>query len=124
MNEPYLGGILYTATPPTKRYVFDIERLSGGEKTIAGLALMISLNRVSNIPFLIMDETDGFLDQANVIKMLRYLIRLIRRDNVQSVLITHKNGIFRNSDTLVGTTFSPKKVTSECFSLDLRQMSK
>lgn len=43
---------------------------------------MITLNRVSNIPILIMDETDSFLDSNNVLKMLKYLLKLIRKDYV------------------------------------------
>lgn len=41
-DEPFLHGIKYTAMPPTKRYR-DIEQLSGGEKTVAALALIFSI---------------------------------------------------------------------------------
>lgn len=43
-EEPYLGGVRYTAMPPGKRFV-EIEQLSGGEKTMAALALLFSIHR-------------------------------------------------------------------------------
>lgn len=43
-DEPYLYGIKYTVMPPTKRFR-DMEQLSGGEKTVAALALLFSIHR-------------------------------------------------------------------------------
>lgn len=43
-DEPYLYGIKYSAMPPTKRYR-DMSQLSGGEKTVAALALLFSIHR-------------------------------------------------------------------------------
>lgn len=43
-EEPFLHGIKYTAMPPTKRFR-DMEQLSGGEKTVAALALLFSIHR-------------------------------------------------------------------------------
>jgi DNA repair exonuclease SbcCD ATPase subunit len=43
-DEPYLHGIKYTAMPPTKRFR-DMEQLSGGEKTVAALALLFAIHR-------------------------------------------------------------------------------
>lgn len=43
-DEPFLHGIKYTAMPPTKRFR-DMEQLSGGEKTVAALALLFSIHR-------------------------------------------------------------------------------
>ena len=42
--EPYLGGIKFTAMPPSKRFR-DMEQLSGGEKTVAALALLLSIQQ-------------------------------------------------------------------------------
>ena len=44
MQEPYLGGIKYHAMPPMKRFR-DMEQLSGGEKTVAALALLFAIHR-------------------------------------------------------------------------------
>lgn len=43
-DDPFLHGIKYTAMPPTKRFR-DMEQLSGGEKTVAALALLFSIHR-------------------------------------------------------------------------------
>lgn len=43
-EEPYLGGLKYNAMPPMKRFR-DMEQLSGGEKTVAALALLFAIHR-------------------------------------------------------------------------------
>lgn len=51
VKEPYIGGIKYHAMPPMKRFR-DMEQLSGGEKTVAALALLFAIHRsVPAIPF-------------------------------------------------------------------------
>jgi len=47
-DEPFLHGIKYTAMPPTKRFR-DMEQLSGGEKTVAALALLFSIHRYQEL---------------------------------------------------------------------------
>jgi structural maintenance of chromosome 1 len=44
LKEPYLGGLKYHAMPPMKRFR-DMEQLSGGEKTVAALALLFAIHR-------------------------------------------------------------------------------
>lgn len=46
-DDPFLHGIKYTAMPPTKRFR-DMEQLSGGEKTVAALALLFSIHRYAS----------------------------------------------------------------------------
>lgn len=48
-EEPFLHGIKFTAMPPTKRFR-DMEQLSGGEKTVAALALLFSIHRCAQAP--------------------------------------------------------------------------
>ena len=48
-EEPFLGGIKYFAVPPTKRYR-DMDQLSGGEKTVAALALLFAIHRCGRPP--------------------------------------------------------------------------
>jgi structural maintenance of chromosome 1 len=47
-QEPYAGGIKYHAMPPMKRFR-DMEQLSGGEKTVAALALLFAIHRYRNL---------------------------------------------------------------------------
>lgn len=51
-DDPFLHGIKYTTMPPTKRFR-DMEQLSGGEKTVAALALLFSIHRYSQDPLLV-----------------------------------------------------------------------
>jgi len=120
-EEAYNGGVFYSATPPTKKFVYDVEQLSGGEKTMAGLALMLTANLVSEFPFMFFDESDAFLDQTNTKQLLEVIKLFAERNWMQFIVVTHKNLIFGNSQSLVGATFIPSKFTSECFSLDLRK---
>jgi structural maintenance of chromosome 1 len=53
-EEPYLGGIRYTAMPPMKRFR-DMEQLSGGEKTMAALSLLFSIHSFRQAPFFVLD---------------------------------------------------------------------
>ena len=48
-DDPFLQGIKYTTMPPTKRFR-DMEQLSGGEKTVAALALLFSIHRYPHRP--------------------------------------------------------------------------
>ena len=50
-DDPFLHGIKYTAMPPTKRFR-DMEQLSGGEKTVAALALLFSIHRYRIVLFI------------------------------------------------------------------------
>ncbi|KAF5825689.1 hypothetical protein DUNSADRAFT_7548, partial [Dunaliella salina] len=54
-DEPYQAGIKYTAMPPTKRFR-DMEQLSGGEKTVAALALLFAIHSYRPSPFFVLDE--------------------------------------------------------------------
>ena len=53
-DEPYLSGLRYTAMPPMKRFR-DMEQLSGGEKTMAALALLFSIHSYRQAPFFVLD---------------------------------------------------------------------
>src|SRR5690349_19428013 len=56
-EEPYLAGIKYTAIPPNKRFR-DMDQLSGGEKTVAALALLFAIHSYHPSPFFVLDEID------------------------------------------------------------------
>ena len=60
-QEPYLHGIKYHAMPPMKRFR-DMDQLSGGEKTMAALALLFAIHSYHPSPFFVLDEVDAALD--------------------------------------------------------------
>ncbi|KAJ1842170.1 Structural maintenance of chromosomes protein 1, partial [Coemansia sp. RSA 2703] len=71
-ESPYLAGVKYHAMPPLKRFR-DMDQLSGGEKSVAALALLFSLQTFRPAPFFVLDEVDAALDLANVAKLANYL---------------------------------------------------
>ncbi|KAJ3214675.1 Structural maintenance of chromosomes protein 1 [Dinochytrium kinnereticum] len=71
-DEPYLDGIKYHAMPPMKRFR-DMEQLSGGEKTVAALALLFAVHSYRPAPFFVLDEVDAALDNANVGRVAAYI---------------------------------------------------
>ncbi|KAJ2495772.1 Structural maintenance of chromosomes protein 1 [Coemansia sp. RSA 1972] len=77
-ESPYLAGVKYHAMPPLKRFR-DMDQLSGGEKTVAALALLFSLQTFRPAPFFVLDEVDAALDLANVAKLANFL-----RENARS----------------------------------------
>lgn len=88
-EEPYLGGVKYNAMPPGKRFV-EIEQLSGGEKTMAALALLFSIHSFHPAPFFVLDEVDAALDPTNVSKLARY-VREQAEKHVQFLIISLKS---------------------------------
>lgn len=71
-DEPYLSGIKYHAMPPMKRFR-DMEQLSGGEKTMAALALLFAIHTYQPSPFFVLDEVDAALDNTNVGRIASYI---------------------------------------------------
>jgi len=100
-DEPYLHGIKYNAMPPLKRFR-DIQELSGGEKTIAALALLFALHSYRPSPFFVMDEVDAALDIHNIAKLVRYMRLRVEKDNIQIIIISLKDDFYSRADALVG----------------------
>ena len=71
-QEPYNSGVRFSAMPPTKRFR-DMDQLSGGEKTMAALALIFAIHSYRSSPFFILDEVDAALDKTNVEKMAQFI---------------------------------------------------
>jgi structural maintenance of chromosome 1 len=117
-DEPYLAGIRYHAMPPMKRFK-DMEFLSGGEKTIAALALLFAIHSFNPSPFFVLDEVDAALDNSNVNKIANYITKHASPD-FQFIVISLKNGLFEKSDALVGIYREQEENSSRTLTLDLR----
>ena len=117
-EEPYLDGIKYDTIPPGKRFM-DMTHLSGGEKTVAALALLFAINSYSPAPFIVLDEVDAALDARNVAKVTRYIQN--RRLEQQCVIISLKERFYEKADGLVGICRDMAKGHSKVFTLDLSQ---
>jgi len=116
MEEPYTGGIRFTIMPPMKRHM-DIQQLSGGEKTMAALALLFSIHSFRQAPFFVLDEVDAALDNVNVKKICNYIKQ--RSRDFQCVVISLKEMFFEHADSLIGICKDVDSLSSEVLSLDL-----
>ncbi|KAJ3371551.1 Structural maintenance of chromosomes protein 1 [Allomyces arbusculus] len=115
-DEPYAEGVKYHAMPPMKRFR-DMEQLSGGEKTVAALALLFAIHSYRPSPFFVLDEVDAALDNANVAKVARYVVR--HREDVQFIIISLKNSFYERCQGLVGVYRDVDANSSGILTLDL-----
>jgi structural maintenance of chromosome 1 len=118
LEDPFLHGIHFNVVPPSKTYR-DITQLSGGEKTVAALALLFALHTFRPAPFFIMDEVDAALDAANVETVARYLQYRSSLDQV--ILISLKPQCYEKSESLVGVCVDRDQDSSKCIILDLTE---
>jgi hypothetical protein len=116
-DTPYLSGIKYHAMPPLKRFR-DMEHLSGGEKTMAALALLFAIHSYQPSPFFVLDEVDAALDNANVEKIKKY-IREHAGPGMQFIVISLKAGLFQDSESLVGVYRDQDVNSSRALTLDV-----
>lgn len=79
--------------------------LSGGEKALAGLGFLFALHLARPTPFIVLDEVDAPLDDANLGRFLRLIDSL--RLQTQVIVITHQKRTMEQADTLVGVTLNP-----------------
>jgi structural maintenance of chromosome 1 len=118
-DEPYLSGVKYNAMPPMKRFR-DMEQLSGGEKTVAALALLFAVHSYRPAPFFVMDEVDAALDNVNVKKVCAY-IRERTNGDFQCIVISLKDIMYERADALVGICRDQRACSSRTLSLDLER---
>jgi structural maintenance of chromosome 1 len=117
-DEPYLDGIKYNAMPPMKRFR-DMEQLSGGEKTVAALAMLFAIHSFHPSPFFVMDEIDAALDNVNVNKVCQYIRR--RSSDFQCIVISLKDSFYDKANGIVGVYRDNERNCSSSLSLDLDQ---
>jgi structural maintenance of chromosome 1 len=118
VEEPYKGGMKFNAMPPMKRFR-DMEQLSGGEKTVAALALLFAIHSYHPAPFFVMDEVDAALDNVNVLKVCNYIRQ--RSDDFQCIVISLKDMFYERSQSLVGICRDVATNSSRTMTLDLRR---
>ncbi|WVN85323.1 uncharacterized protein L203_100468 [Cryptococcus depauperatus CBS 7841] len=118
-EEPYLSGVNFSTMPPGKRFA-EMEQLSGGEKTMAALALLFAIHSFHPAPFFVLDEIDAALDATNVMKLARY-VRSQADKNVQFLIISLKSTLYEKADGLVGVYREQEENSSRVLTLDLRK---
>ncbi|MDB4984056.1 MAG: Smc, chromosome segregation ATPase, chromosome segregation protein [Patescibacteria group bacterium] len=94
-------GIDIDVSLPRKK-VKDLEMLSGGERSLTSIALLFALSQVNPPPFLVLDETDAALDEANSQKYGDMIENLARQ--TQLVVVTHNRETMSRANILYGVT--------------------
>ena len=110
------SGIDIFARPPGKR-LQNVMLLSGGEKALTVLALLVALFRFRPSRFCVMDEVDAALDDANVARFTRLVAQMA--PSTQFVLITHNKQTIEMAETIYGVTMQEPGV-SQLVSLQLQ----
>lgn len=115
-EESYLDGINYNCVAPGKRFQ-PMSNLSGGEKTIAALALLFAIHSYQPAPFFVLDEIDAALDNTNISKVAKYIKE---QHDLQTIVISLKEEFYGHADILIGITPQPADcLVSRTFLYDL-----
>ena len=112
----------FNAMPPMKRFR-DMYQLSGGEKTVASLALLFAIHSYHPAPFFVMDEVDAALDNINLRKVCNYIQQRSQVD-FQCIVISLKDMFYERSQSLVGICKDVGTNSSRTLTLDLTQFDK
>ncbi|KKQ93217.1 MAG: Chromosome partition protein Smc [candidate division CPR2 bacterium GW2011_GWC1_39_9] len=103
------GNVEIIAQPPGKR-ILGINALSGGERTLTSLSLIAAIMEVNPSPFVVMDEVDAALDEANTERFLKIIKELSKK--TQFIFITHNRGTMKIADILYGVTMDANNISS------------
>ncbi|MBO5504568.1 MAG: AAA family ATPase, partial [Lachnospiraceae bacterium] len=103
------AGIRVIAQPPGKK-LQNMMQLSGGEKSLAAIALLFAIQNLKPSPFCLLDEIEAALDENNVVRFADYLHKLT--NNTQFIVITHRRGTMERADRLYGITMQEKGVST------------
>ncbi len=103
-----LSGIDIQATPPGKK-IQSIAMLSGGERALTAIALICAIISANPSPFVVLDEVDAALDEANSARLAKILDDL--SNQTQFIIITHNRATMRQAEILYGITMQQDGVS-------------
>ncbi|CVY47938.1 chromosome segregation protein SMC [Streptococcus pneumoniae] len=112
------AGVEISVQPSGKK-IQSLNLMSGGEKALSALALLFSIIRVKTIPFVILDEVEAALDEANVKRFGDYLNRFDK--DSQFIVVTHRKGTMAAADSIYGVTMQESGV-SKIVSVKLKDL--
>jgi chromosome segregation protein len=112
-------GIDIIAQPPGKKFQ-QMSLLSGGEKALTAITLLFAILQVRPVPFVVLDEAEAALDEANVDRFATYLHDF--SGTTQFIVITHRKGTMVNANLLYGVTMQEAGV-SKMVAVDIDQLS-
>lgn len=105
LNE---SGIDILASPPGKK-LQNIALLSGGEKSLTAMALLMAIFRFTPSPFCILDEVDAPLDEPNIMRLTRLIKEMSA--TTQFIVITHAKRTMESAQALYGVTMQEPGVS-------------
>ncbi len=108
-GDPLDAGIEIIAQPPGKK-LQKISLLSGGEKSFTAIAILFAILKLRPMPFVVLDEIEAALDDANVERFASYLKNFSKE--TQFICITHKKITMEHANGLFGVTMPEKGVSS------------
>lgn len=108
-------GIDIIAQPPGKKFQ-QMSLLSGGEKALTAMTLLFAILDVRPVPFVVFDEAEAALDEANVGRFAKYLLDFA--GGTQFIVITHRKGTMMKANLLYGVTMQEAGV-SKMIAVDL-----
>ncbi len=107
-DDPLEQGIEIVAEPPGKK-LQKISLLSGGEMALTAIAILFAILKLRPMPFVVLDEIEAALDDANVERFAKYLKNF--SEDTQFIVITHKKVTMERGDSLYGVTMQEKGVS-------------
>ena len=111
------AGVDIKVEPPGKK-LQSITLLSGGEKSLTAIAILFAILKLRPMPFVLLDEIEAALDDANVGRFAKYLQKFSAE--TQFIVITHRKPTMELADNLYGVTM-PEKGVSKVVSVKLSE---
>ncbi len=115
-REKVLTGVDIIVNPPGKK-IKNLNALSGGERTLTSIALICAILNCNPSPFVVMDEVEAALDEANTLRFANIMAELSRQS--QFVVITHNRVTMHAADVLYGVTMGSEGI-SKVLSVELK----
>ncbi len=101
VEEHFEQGIDINVSLPQKK-VRELAMLSGGERSLTSIALLFAMSQVNPPPFLVLDETDAALDEANSRRYGEMIVELSKVS--QLIVVTHNRETMSRAETIYGVT--------------------
>ncbi|MGK0554599.1 chromosome segregation protein SMC [Macrococcus capreoli] len=117
-DDVLTAGIDIYVEPPGKRRQ-NLSLLSGGERALTAIVLLFAILQARSAPFVILDEVEAALDEANVNRFADFLNTLTK--DTQFIVITHRKGTMERSDRLYGVTMQNAGIT-QLVSVNLKDL--
>ena len=108
-NDMLTTGIEVEARPPGKK-IKRLSLLSGGEKSLTAVAMLVAIFRARPSPFYVMDEVEAALDDVNLRRLINLFEQL--RERSQLIVITHQKPTMEVADALYGVTMRDDGITA------------